>query len=91
MEGYTLALDIPVRKGLFETLDELDRIVLQYGGRLYMSKDARMKPEVLRAGYQHLPQFLSIVRKYNPDGKIRSVQSDRLTLTNIKLEKLQNI
>ncbi|MDO6435073.1 FAD-binding oxidoreductase [Flavitalea sp. BT771] len=90
MEGYTLALDIPVRKGLFETLDELDRIVLQYGGRLYMSKDARMKPEVLRAGYQHLPQFLSIVRKYNPDGKIRSVQSDRLTLTNIKLEKLQN-
>jgi hypothetical protein len=91
MEGYTLALDIPVRKGLFETLDELDRIVLQYGGRLYMSKDARMKPEVLRAGYQHLPQFLSIVRKYNPDGKIRSVQSDRLTLTDIKLEKVQNI
>ena len=99
MEGYTLALDIPVRKGLFETLDELDKIVLQYGGRLYMSKDARMKPEVLRAGYQHLPQFLSIVRKYNPDEKIRSVQSDRLTLTSnsvtpataIKLEKAQNI
>ena len=81
MEGYTLALDIPVRKGLFETLDELDQIVLRYGGRLYMSKDARMKPEVLRAGYKHLPQFLSIVRKYNPDGKIRSVQSERLGLT----------
>ena len=81
MEGYTLALDIPVRKGLFETLDELDKIVLRYGGRLYMSKDARMAPEILKAGYQHLPQFLSIVRKYNPDGKIRSVQSDRLGLT----------
>src|SRR5882757_709740 len=82
MEGYTLALDIPVRKGLFETLDELDKIVLQYGGRLYMSKDARMKPEVLQAGYKHLPRFLSILKKYNPDGKFRSVQSDRLFLTN---------
>jgi FAD/FMN-containing dehydrogenase len=80
MEGYTLALDFPVRKGLFEFLDELDKIVLQYGGRLYMSKDARMRPDILRAGYQHLPQFLSIVKKYNPEGKIHSVQSDRLFL-----------
>jgi decaprenylphospho-beta-D-ribofuranose 2-oxidase len=81
MEGYTLALDFPVRKGLFEFLDELDKIVLQYGGRLYMSKDARMKPEILRAGYKHLPQFLSIVKKYNPEGRIHSAQSDRLLLT----------
>src|SRR5882724_501509 len=70
MEGYTLALDIPVRKGLFETLDELDKIVLHYGGRLYMSKDARMKPDILEAGYPHLPRFKSILRKYNPEGKI---------------------
>jgi decaprenylphospho-beta-D-ribofuranose 2-oxidase len=81
MEGYTLALDFPVRKGLFEFLDELDQIVLRYGGRLYMSKDARMKPTVLQAGYQRLPEFLSVVRKYNPDGKIHSIQSDRLLLT----------
>jgi decaprenylphospho-beta-D-ribofuranose 2-oxidase len=82
MEGYTLALDIPVRDGLFDTLDELDKIVLQYGGRLYMSKDARMKPGILQAGYQHLPRFLAILKKYNPEERIRSVQSDRLHLTN---------
>jgi decaprenylphospho-beta-D-ribofuranose 2-oxidase len=81
MEGYTLALDFPVRKGLFDFLDELDKVVLQYGGRLYMSKDARMKPGILRGSYQHLPQFLSIIEKYDPQGKIRSVQSDRLSLT----------
>lgn len=81
IEGYTLALDIPVRKNLFETLDELDKIVLQYGGRLYMSKDARMKPEVLEAGYPKLNIFKDIIRKYNPDKKIRSLQSDRLLLT----------
>jgi FAD/FMN-containing dehydrogenase len=80
-EGYTLALDFPVRQGLLEFLDELDRIVLQYGGRLYMSKDARMKPEVLQAGYPGLSRFREIVDKYNPGYRIRSVQSDRLFLT----------
>ena len=80
-EGYTLALDFPVRKGLFEFLDELDQVVLKYGGRLYMSKDARMKPEVLVAGYPELEKFKDIIKKYNPQGKIRSVQSDRLFLT----------
>ncbi len=82
MEGYTLALDFPVRKGLFEFLDELDKIVLRYGGRLYMSKDARMKPDILEAGYPYLTEFKMIVEKYNPSGKIHSIQSDRLLLTN---------
>jgi decaprenylphospho-beta-D-ribofuranose 2-oxidase len=83
IEGYTLALDIPVRKGMFGILDELDKIVLQYGGRLYMSKDARMSPDVLQAGYPHLPRFLSILKKYDPEGRIRSVQSERLHLTTL--------
>jgi decaprenylphospho-beta-D-ribofuranose 2-oxidase len=80
-EGYTLALDFPIRPGLFAFLDELDQIVLRFGGRLYMSKDARMKPEVLRAGYPGLQQFRDIVKRYNPNDKIRSLQSDRLFLT----------
>jgi decaprenylphospho-beta-D-ribofuranose 2-oxidase len=80
-EGYTLALDFPVRKGLFEFLDELDTLVLKYNGRLYMSKDARMKPEMLTGGYPELGEFKRIIKKYNPDSKFRSVQSDRLQLT----------
>jgi len=80
-EGYTLALDFPVRKGLLEFLDELDKVVLRYGGRIYMSKDARMKPEILHGGYPELEKFKEIIKKYNPDGKIHSLQSDRLLLT----------
>ena len=83
-EGYTLALDFPVRGNLLAFLDELDQLVLKYNGRLYMSKDARMKPEMLIAGYPELEKFKSIVKKYNPDGKIRSAQSDRLLLTDTK-------
>jgi len=80
-EGYTLALDFPVRNGLLPFLDELDALVLKYNGRLYMSKDARMKPEMLTAGYPELEKFKSIIKKYNPGGKIRSAQSDRLKIT----------
>ncbi len=80
-EGYTLALDFPVKTGLLEFLDELDQVVLQYGGRIYMSKDARMKPDIFWHSYPELKKFKDIIRKYNPEGRIRSVQSDRLLLT----------
>jgi hypothetical protein len=55
--------------------------VLKYDGRLYMSKDARMKPGMLKGGYPELEKFKNIIKKYNPNGKIRSTQSDRLLLT----------
>jgi hypothetical protein len=81
MEGYTLALDFPVRRGLFEFLGELDRIVLAYSGRLYLSKDARMPRDAFWKSYAHSQKFLAIVRQYNPDFRCRSVQSDRLGIT----------
>ena len=81
VEGYTLALDFPVRPGLFEFLDELDEVVLANGGRLYLSKDARMKPAVLQAGYPRLHEFKAVLEQYNPQRKFRSMQSDRLQLS----------
>ena len=81
MEGYTLALDFPIRRGLFAFLDDLDRIVLAYGGRLYLSKDARMRREVFWKSYPHSQKFFAIVQKYNPGFYFRSVQSDRIGMT----------
>ncbi len=81
MEGYTLALDFPVRKGLFPFLDELDALVLEYGGKLYLSKDARMQQEVFWKSYPNAERFANIVNTYNPVSKFRSVQSDRLLIT----------
>jgi FAD/FMN-containing dehydrogenase len=80
-EGFTLALDFPVRKGLFEFLDELDQIVLKYGGRIYLSKDARMNASVFWRSYEKANQFLEIVKKYNPSFKINSIQARRLHIT----------
>ena len=81
MEGYTLALDFPVRPGLFEFLDELDKIVLKYGGRIYLSKDARMKPDIFWNSYPNASKFLDIVKKYNPEFKFNSIQATRLHIT----------
>jgi len=82
MEGYTLALDFPIRKGLFEFLDEVDKVVLDYGGRLYLSKDSRMKPEVFFKGYSRVNEFMNIVKRYNPEFRVKSDLSDRLSISN---------
>jgi FAD/FMN-containing dehydrogenase len=56
--GVTLALDFP-NNGL-ETLalfDELDRIVLEAGGRLYPAKDARMPAHAFQEHYPRWREF----------------------------------
>lgn len=80
MKGYTLALDFAINDKLFAFLDELDQIVLDFGGRIYMSKDSRMKKDVFWQGYPRAQEFVEIVKKYNPDGKINSMLSKRLEI-----------
>jgi FAD/FMN-containing dehydrogenase len=80
-EGYTLALDFPVRDNLFSFLNELDQLVLQYKGRIYLSKDARMKPEIFWSSYPNAQKFADLIKKFNPQSRISSVQARRLNIT----------
>jgi FAD/FMN-containing dehydrogenase len=86
MEGFTLALDMPVRNGLFDFLDKLDEMVLAHGGRIYLSKDARMKKQMLEQSYPRLQEFKQVVAWYNPAGKINSMQAKRLGLLSKQCE-----
>lgn len=79
MKGFTLALDLPVREKLFPFLDELDKIVIQYGGRIYMSKDARMNSDIFFKSYTNAGRFISIISKYNSK-KFVSLLSKRLQI-----------
>lgn len=79
VQGYTLALDIPIRSNLLPFLDELDELVLHYKGKIYLSKDARMKPNVFFESYPHAQKFISIIQKYSPL-KFISLQSIRLKI-----------
>ena len=78
MEGYSLALDFKIQTGLFELLEKLDKIVVEFGGRIYLAKDARMSKEVFEKGYPMLSQFKAIREKYNLTDKLKSMQSERL-------------
>lgn len=81
MQGYTLALDFPIGEKLFPLLDGLDAMVLDYGGRLYLTKDARMSPETFRRGYrEHLDAFLAVKERLDPHWRFQSRQARRLGL-----------
>ncbi|MGD9581595.1 MAG: FAD-dependent oxidoreductase [Vampirovibrionia bacterium] len=79
-EGYTLALDFPITKKMFKLLDELDQIVLENNGRLYLTKDSRMKESTLKESYENIEKFMQIKELYDRSMKFQSVQSKRLGL-----------
>lgn len=80
IEGYTLALDFKRDPELFGLLDELDRVVLDYGGRLYLSKDARMSEEVFKKSYPEWEKFMDVRVAYGAEKLFNSMQSKRLGL-----------
>ncbi len=76
--GYTLALDLQVSDGVFELLDEVDRLVVEAGGRLYLAKDARQSRQTFEAGYPGLQRFRDLRRAVGAEGRITSRLSARL-------------
>lgn len=80
LEGYSLALDFKIEKGLFELLNSLDKIVLQYGGRLYLSKDTRVNKETFEKGYPFIEKFRLFRKEHDMDNKFQSLQSKRVQI-----------
>jgi FAD/FMN-containing dehydrogenase len=80
MPGYTLALDFPATPASLALLDELDAIVANHGGRIYLAKDARTSAAAVAAGYERLDAFREVRRRWGLDGKYSSLQSRRLDL-----------
>jgi len=78
IKGYTLALDLPVSKGLVPLLHELDQMVLRYGGRVYLAKDAVLTAESFAVTYPKLEQFRGIKRKLDPKGLLASSLARRV-------------
>lgn len=79
-EGYTLALDFKITDKLFAVLDQLDKIVSRYHGRLYLVKDARMSMDMFKQGYPRWEEFQQIREKYGALEHYASLQSQRIGL-----------
>jgi FAD/FMN-containing dehydrogenase len=78
--GYTLALDFKADSSVFELLNVLDAIVLHYGGRLYLAKDARMSAATFKTSYPNWLAFEDVRARWHAHGKFASAQSLRLGL-----------
>ncbi len=73
LEGWTLALDLPrAAAGVHRLLDALDDIVAEAGGRVYLTKDARLRPAALAAMYPRLGDWQAAREAADPERAWRS-------------------
>ena len=78
IEGYSLALDFKIEKGLFELLDKLDEIVVKHNGRIYLTKDVRVSKETFEKGYPQIETFRQFRKENKMNSKFQSLQSKRV-------------
>jgi decaprenylphospho-beta-D-ribofuranose 2-oxidase len=81
LEGWTLALDLPVGAAKLPTLlDELDAIVTEANGRVYFAKDARLRPDDVAVMYPRLEEFLRVKARVDQRNQLTSDLARRIGL-----------
>jgi FAD/FMN-containing dehydrogenase len=80
VEGLTLTLDLRISPPLFPILDRLDEIVVDHGGRVYLTKDVRLKRAMFDRVYPRADAFRSLRERLDPRRRIQSLQSRRLEI-----------
>lgn len=78
--GWNVCVDFPIKPGLNEFVGELDRRVLEFGGRLYTAKDSRTTAETFHAMYPRIDEWIAVRRRVDPDGVFASDMARRLEL-----------
>lgn len=80
MRGYTLAMDFPATRNNLDLLGRLDSVVADFGGRVYLAKDALSTADRIRRSYPELPGFRAVRHRVDPLGRFSSLLSKRLEL-----------
>ncbi|HMV66513.1 MAG TPA: oxidoreductase, partial [Myxococcota bacterium] len=77
--GVSVPLDLPCNADIQEVIDRLNRLVLDAGGRIYLTKDAFTRREHFEAmEAPRLARFREVREAWDPERKIRSALSERL-------------
>ncbi|MEO8905545.1 MAG: FAD-binding oxidoreductase [Polyangiaceae bacterium] len=80
-EGYTLAIDFPIRENTTALTRRLDRMVLDAGGRVYLGKDSYLDADMFRAMYPETGRWRELKAKYDPQGAFTSNLGRRVGLS----------
>jgi FAD/FMN-containing dehydrogenase len=79
MPGMSLALDLPWRAGHTQALvDALNELVIQAGGRIYLTKDALTRRAHFAAMEPRLARWNEVRRKWDPERTLSSALAQRL-------------
>jgi FAD/FMN-containing dehydrogenase len=79
MPGMSLALDLPYRPGRTEALvDALNELVIEAGGRIYLTKDALTRREHFVRMEPRLARWNEIRCKWDPERRLTSALLQRL-------------
>ena len=79
--GWTLAVDISaVNKELINVLNELDKILIGVGGRVYLTKDSRLAKNNFEKMYPQYREWLRVKNELDPENYWQSEQGKRLGL-----------
>lgn len=79
-DGLTLALDLPVSEKRLGLLAEIDVLVAQAGGRIYLAKDACQSRATFSAGYPNIAAFRQVRQNIGVADHMASKLSERLDL-----------
>jgi decaprenylphospho-beta-D-ribofuranose 2-oxidase len=79
-QGYTYAIDFPMRSNTRALLHKLDALVLDAGGRVYLGKDSYLDAPTFRAMYPQIDAWLALKAKYDPGGVFTSDLGRRVGL-----------
>ncbi len=80
MDGYSLALDIPMTAGTLDFTQKLNEITVAAGGRVYLAKDAATSPAHFRQMYPRVGELEAVKRHLDPDDRFASSLSRRLKI-----------
>jgi len=79
--GWTLALDLPASvRDLAPVLDDLDQLVVEAGGRVYLAKDSRLAPALVPRMYPDLGRFRELRARVDPSAVLQSDLARRLEI-----------
>lgn len=82
MDGYSFAMDIPRNTRQKDVQDqmfrEMNKIVINAGGIIYLAKDANLTKEEFRKMYKNIDRFMELKNKYDSGGLFESYMYKRI-------------
>jgi decaprenylphospho-beta-D-ribofuranose 2-oxidase len=78
--GWMAAFDFAFAAALPALFGELDSLIAQAGGRIFLAKDVCVRPELVPVMYPDLNAWRAIRAQYDPERVMRSDLSERLSL-----------